>query len=317
VKRTNPDNSASIFVYNAGGQLIAEYTSGPPSGSGTSYLTSDHLGSARVVTSAADGSGNVTVKARYDYLPFGEEIGSDHGSRSLVAGYVTSDKTRQEFTQKERDGESGMDYFLARYYSSAQGRFTSPDWSEVPEPIPYADLTNPQSLNRYAYVLNNPLSVADPDGHQDWWEKLKNALKGNGFRTDAEIQAEKNAAITKLNQEAAKAAEELKKAGFDPNQISNLSNQQVVDFYNALQRGEGEVTSGGVRIVLSIINTIAPIAQQIAGGHSWIKHQKEFPGWDKQKFANKIEKTIRDATGSDVKQLARGRRTGTIKRKWL
>jgi RHS repeat-associated protein len=111
------------------------------------------------VTSAADVNGNVTVKARYDYLPFGEEIGSDQGSRSLVTGYVTTDKTRQKFTQKERDSESGLDYFLARYYSSAQGRFTSPD----PKPRS-AHRVNPQSWSRYTYTLNNPLKYIDPDG---------------------------------------------------------------------------------------------------------------------------------------------------------
>jgi RHS repeat-associated protein len=69
------------------------------------------------------------------------------------------------FTGKERDAETGLDYFGARYFSAAQGRFTSPDWSENPRPIPYADLTDPQTLNLYGYVRNNPLSKADPDGH--------------------------------------------------------------------------------------------------------------------------------------------------------
>jgi RHS repeat-associated protein len=68
-------------------------------------------------------------------------------------------------TGKERDTESGNDYFDARYYSSAMGRFMSPDWSSVPVPIPFADITNPQSLNLYAYVGNNPLTRFDSDGH--------------------------------------------------------------------------------------------------------------------------------------------------------
>jgi RHS repeat-associated protein len=59
----------------------------------------------------------------------------------------------------------GLDYFGARYYGSALGRFTSPDWSAVPQPVPYAKLGNPQSLNLYAYVGNNPLTRFDPDGH--------------------------------------------------------------------------------------------------------------------------------------------------------
>jgi len=84
------------------------------------------------------------------------------------------------FTSKERDAETGLDYFGARYYSGAQGRFLSPDEFKggivdqiigeqisQPGPLPYADLGNPQSLNKYAYVLNNPLQFIDPDGHAD------------------------------------------------------------------------------------------------------------------------------------------------------
>jgi RHS repeat-associated protein len=68
-------------------------------------------------------------------------------------------------TGKERDTESGNDYFMARYYSSAMGRFMSPDWSAKAEPVPYAKLDFPQSLNLYAYVLNNPMTGIDKDGH--------------------------------------------------------------------------------------------------------------------------------------------------------
>ncbi len=69
------------------------------------------------------------------------------------------------FTGKERDAESGLDYFGARYYASNMGRWMSPDWADKPEAVPYSDLANPQSLNLYNYVNNNPLSHADADGH--------------------------------------------------------------------------------------------------------------------------------------------------------
>jgi RHS repeat-associated protein len=69
------------------------------------------------------------------------------------------------FTGKERDAESGNDYFEARYYSSSMGRFMSPDWSAKEEPVPYAQLADPQSLNLYSYVRNNPMDRVDPDGH--------------------------------------------------------------------------------------------------------------------------------------------------------
>jgi RHS repeat-associated protein len=71
------------------------------------------------------------------------------------------------FTGKERDTESGNDYFGARYYASSMGRFMSPDWSAKVTPVPYAKLSDPQSLNLYAYVGNNPMTRFDPDGHFD------------------------------------------------------------------------------------------------------------------------------------------------------
>ena len=78
---------------------------------------------------------------------------------------INSNFPRPRFTGKERDTESGNDYFEARYYSSSMGRFMSPDWAIKVAPVPYAKLSDPQTLNLYAYVLNNPLSHRDADGH--------------------------------------------------------------------------------------------------------------------------------------------------------
>jgi RHS repeat-associated protein len=69
-------------------------------------------------------------------------------------------------TGKERDQESGNDYFGYRYYASSMGRWLSPD----PTGLDYADLTNPQSFNLYSYVLNNPLKFGDPNGLYCAWE---------------------------------------------------------------------------------------------------------------------------------------------------
>jgi RHS repeat-associated protein len=68
-------------------------------------------------------------------------------------------------TGKERDTESGNDYFGARYYASSMGRFMSPDWAKNVQAVPFADFTHPQTLNLYQYMRNNPLGGSDPDGH--------------------------------------------------------------------------------------------------------------------------------------------------------
>ena len=131
-----------------------------PAGSGdTTYITADHLGSTRVVTNSV---GNVI--ARHDYLPFGEEIPADRGGRNAVldAGhptYVLPDDTLQRFSGKERDAESGLDYFEARYFSGSEGRFTSPDPRNAG-----ATIADPQNWNGYAYVRNLPMRLVDLHG---------------------------------------------------------------------------------------------------------------------------------------------------------
>jgi RHS repeat-associated protein len=91
-------------------------------------------------------------------MPFGEEI-IGLGNRVTQQGYSVADGVRQKFTQKERDTETKLDYFYARYYSSTHGRFTSVD----PENTG-AHGNEPQSWNAYSYVMNNPLRYIDPDG---------------------------------------------------------------------------------------------------------------------------------------------------------
>jgi RHS repeat-associated protein len=119
---------------------------------------------------------NGQVISRHDYLPFGEEITAGYADRDGLFGTLYS--TTQRFTGKVRDSESGLDYFGARYYGSALGRFTSPDEFnggivdpftgqdiETNTALPYADITDPQTLNKYAYVRNNPLRYTDSNGH--------------------------------------------------------------------------------------------------------------------------------------------------------
>jgi len=72
------------------------------------------------------------------------------------------------FTGKPRDAESNLDDFGARYFSSQWGRWMSADWTAAPSSVPYATLTNPQSLNLYAYVGNDPIDGQDADGHAQY-----------------------------------------------------------------------------------------------------------------------------------------------------
>jgi RHS repeat-associated protein len=115
------------------------------------YYHVDAVGSVRALTSQAG-----QVIERHDYLPFGEECttGPCASNPGLNAGQP------RKYTGKERDKETGLDYFGARYYGSKIGRFTTTDpvytWQE--------NLVDPQRWNRYAYARNNPLRYVDPDG---------------------------------------------------------------------------------------------------------------------------------------------------------
>ncbi|HKY26358.1 MAG TPA: RHS repeat-associated core domain-containing protein, partial [Pyrinomonadaceae bacterium] len=120
------------------------------------WLVPDHLGTPRMIF---DLSGSLANMKRHDYLPFGEELFPPTGGRSAAMGY-SGDGVRQQFTQKERDTETGLDYFGARYYSSTQGRFTSPD----PLFFQKEMMLDPQRFNLYSYVRNNPLKLVDPKG---------------------------------------------------------------------------------------------------------------------------------------------------------
>jgi RHS repeat-associated protein len=123
--------------------------------SGVQWLVTDQLGTPRMVF---DKTGSLSGVSRHDYLPFGEELYAGTGGRASSEGYNT-DNVRQHFTGKERDNETGLDYFGARFFASTQGRFISVD------PLgASAIVSDPQSFNRYTYVLNNPLKYVDPDG---------------------------------------------------------------------------------------------------------------------------------------------------------
>jgi RHS repeat-associated protein len=110
------------------------------------YYHTDALGSVRAVTKVVNGQ--TQVVSRHDYRPFGEEVAPQ-----------TPPVDKRLFTGKERDAETGLDYFGARYLSCVSGRFVTAD------PLTASAQTrDPRTFNRYSYALNNPLKFQDPDG---------------------------------------------------------------------------------------------------------------------------------------------------------
>jgi len=167
-------SSGTLYWYGAGGDTLAETDAGGnptneyiyfggkriarrDSSSNVFYDFADSLGTAREIVQA----GSTSPCYDADFYPFGgERIAKDSQGHP-----IDSCDSHYKFTGKERDTESGLDNFGARYDSSQLGRFMTPDWSAKPQGVPYAVLNDPQSLNLYAYLRNNPLSRTDPSGH--------------------------------------------------------------------------------------------------------------------------------------------------------
>jgi RHS repeat-associated protein len=135
----------------AAGSLIATFDGGYASSTGNAtynwhFYLNDPLGTRRAQTNYAG-----VLEQTCSSLPYGD---------SLACTGSTTYPTEHHFTAKERDTESGNDYFGARYYASSMGRFMSPD----PSQLYFANPAYPQSLNLYSYGRNNPLINIDPTG---------------------------------------------------------------------------------------------------------------------------------------------------------
>ena len=142
------------MVYDAFGQLVAEYGMQPEGTGGMKWIQQDHQGSVRTVTNA-----NGFVIARTDHQAFGEDIPIGTGLRNIDQGYSVDKVTRQGYGLTESDDPTGLDHTWFRKNESGAGRWTSPD--------PYngsMSLGDPQSFNRYSYVGNDPTNSIDPSG---------------------------------------------------------------------------------------------------------------------------------------------------------
>ncbi len=261
-----------LYWYGSGGEILAETDSSGnnpseyiffggkrvamlPAGSTPIYYVEDLLGTSRVTTTNA---GVVCYDA--DFYPFG-------GERPPYTNTCT--QNNYKFEGKERDTETGNDDFGARYYSNRFGRWLSIDWSAVPVAVPYANLTNPQTLNLYSMVSDDPESFADLDGHKCddntgkgcFWEKLQNKWNYDAFVTNKNLESA-------LQKDADAARRELTNSnvqhdGQNPDEyLKGKSNKEVLDLWH-------EFMSSGVRGTLGVVGMLGANGAQFTSKTLW------------------------------------------------
>ncbi len=275
----------------AGGRQLATYD-----GNGLHFQITDPLGTRRMQTSdvgqpetdmqSRGPHGQVFVRG-VESLPFGDGLAA---YPDQYAPATADDATPLHFTGKERDPETGEangnDYFGARYYQSSTGRFLIPDWSAKVEPVPYAKLDDPQSLNLYAYVRDNPLGIVDPDGHcaanEIGCQYNENWEAQHGEMTDTSKAAIANSVLTgdqkkSFTNSVMNAAGKYslnpnllvgladKESGIDPSALSlDLKARGIYQIRPSRQKDLGMSDAD----VTSVNNVVAPVAKYLSHSYS-------------------------------------------------
>jgi RHS repeat-associated protein len=163
--------SSTVYVY-ADSQDIAEYDNGAaPSAPSREFILSDSVSGTGLLASIVGGT---TTYFHPDHLDWrvntntAGQIAGQQGTYPYGQSWYSSNGNEFVFTTYQRDSESGLDYALARYYDSSVSRFCTVD--------PLGGQTDdPQSLNRYAYVRDDPVNLTDPTG-QGFWTWFADAL---------------------------------------------------------------------------------------------------------------------------------------------
>jgi len=268
------------------------------------YYTEDMLGSSRTIVQ--DGQTSPCYDA--DFTPFGTEH-----------AYSNSCPQNYKFEGKERDTETNDDDFGARYYSFRFGRWVSADWSDDPSPIPYANTANPQTLNLYSMVSDNPETFADLDGHfwspSDWFTDLAKKKKSSDPNN---AYPPKPAYDPSILQRAVGAVKLLFKSGDSsgPGSVPdrgpgppNVKRSWFRDAFIVVAMAQfvipAEVTLhlGDKAVMLPI--AASSIADHIGGGHAYQKHvvdRNEYPGMSQAQFKALIRDTIENP--SDFKKFS-------------
>ena len=311
-----PDPSGTTdFVYDKQGHLV--HTEAPNSNTGWRgevFAGNRHLAtySGGLVFDHADWLG--TERNRDFPNPNNTQLPSNQNLTSLPFGDwldislgLTSETTPLNFTGQYHDFESDLDYFGARYYASTTGRFTSADWSASPEPVPYADFGNPQSLNLYSYVKNNPLNLTDPDGH--CWvifkfsEHLCNFVDYGLWKNDKELQSAIDSDREWLKDNFVSGG------GYEAADVGNLNNREVWTLYNNvwLAAANGNVATpddqyanAGAYIVNASFEKLQHIYDKHASdfGLSGPKNREQLAALDQKLKAEVADPTTQHIQGS-------------------
>ncbi|MFN0103373.1 MAG: RHS repeat domain-containing protein [Bryobacteraceae bacterium] len=161
VKKNNPVVGDTVYVYDAFGQLAAEYGAGATTVCAPCYLFADPVGSMRLVVDQ-----NQVVVKRYDSMPFGEQISAGTGWANGRTGaeYSPISTVKWRFASSYKDDQSSewpANLMGVRQYNPGYGRFVTPDENLVDQ-----DAGDPLSWNLYGYGRNNPLRYSDPSGRK-------------------------------------------------------------------------------------------------------------------------------------------------------
>ena len=162
------NGSFNEYMFFAGKRIARRDSSG-----NVFYYLADHLGTSRVIAEVPNGQTTATLCYDADYEPFGTEH-----------AYTNTCSQNYKFTGKERDTESGLDNFGARYYGSSLGRFMQTD----PKVTSAKKMVDPQQWNMYPYVRNNPLALFDPDGKEAYF-----AVQGSNITVQINVLLTGNA----------------------------------------------------------------------------------------------------------------------------
>ena len=218
---TEMDYNGSTMVWAhtnvyAGGHPMATYDS-----SGLHFHLTDWLGTRRAQTNYI-GALEMTCTS----LPYGDNLSCSGPAR---------DATEHHFTGKERDAESGLDNFPARYFTSNMGRWMTPD-------IMGGHVADPQTLNKYAYARNNPVSLTDPTGLDSYLQCTPTKDNTSTCQQQRVGGTDKNPQMAWVQGVSGKDGFTATRIGNDPNGSGNL-----VDLTTGTGTYTGSVNGSGVQ----------------------------------------------------------------------